>query len=278
MGPSKVVALCGVALALAAGTPEAAAGAIAVTWDAVTGASGYRVYYGTSSGQYTGSITTATTSATISGLTDCTQYFVAVKGYNAAGESPQFSNELTGWARPAVTSVSPGAATQGDQIVMDIMGSNFQPGAVAELGNPNVILTSTSVLSCSHMQLLARVEPTAGNVRPAEVGRFDVLVSNPDDVFGMQAQAFEVLINPYRFDINRSDAVTTNRVDGKDTIYLSRHFGVSEVDANYDPDHDFDGDGWVDGSDLAFIASNMGRCWSSGSRSWSLAACPASMQ
>jgi len=277
MGRSRLgVLTCGIALALL-GMP-ARAGTIAVNWDAVTGASGYRVYYGTSTGQYGASITSASTSATISGLQDCTQYFVAVKAYNAAGESAQFSNELSGWSRPSVVTVTPGNAMQGDQIVMDITGTNFQSGAVADLVNPNVILTSITVLSCTHMQLIASVEPTAANIRPAEIGLQDVLVSNPDATFGTKAQAFEVLINPYRFDINRSDAATTNRVDGKDTIWISRHFGVDESDPNYDPDHDFDGNGWVDGSDLSYIASNLGKCWSAGSKSWTFAACPTNLQ
>jgi hypothetical protein len=270
-------ALVWAAALCAAGSP-AAAGTISLAWDPVSGASGYRVYYGTSTGSYTASITTGTPSATISGLQDCSPYFVAVKAYNAAGESAQFSNELTGWSRPVVTSATPATATQGDQIVMDVMGNNFQPGAVVDLGNPQVILTSISVLSCTHVQLLATIEPTGPTVRPAQIGKLDVVVSNPDDVFGLRSQGFEVLVNPYRFDINRTDSTTTNRIDGKDTVFLSRHFGISEADPNYDPDDDFDGDGWVDGSDLAYIASNLGRCWSATTKSWLASACPADLQ
>jgi hypothetical protein len=86
-----------------------------------------------------------------------------------------------------------------------------------------------------------------------------------------------VTINPARFDVNRTDDVTRGRIDGKDTVFLSRGFGLSESDPNYDGDDDFDGDGWVDGQDLAYIASNLGRCWSPSSRTWSLSACPASL-
>lgn len=272
----KGVLMCGVALAVLAS--PAAAGTISLSWDPVSGASGYRVYYGTAPGQYTASMTTSTSSATVSGLQDCATYFVAVKAYNSAGESSEFSNELSGWSRPVVTSATPATAMQGDQIVMDIVGTNFQSGAIVELGNPQVILSSVTVLSCTRVQLIAAVEPAAQNVRPAQVGKLDVTVANPDDVFGMRSQAFEVLINPARFDINKSDAMTTNRIDGKDTVYLSRHFGLSEADPNYDPDNDFDGDGWVDGADLAFIASNLGRCWASGTKTWATSACPANLQ
>jgi len=267
-----LVALC------AAGAP-AKAGSIALTWDPTQGATGYHVYYGTQSGTYLPTfITTNSTSATISGLQDCATYFVAVKAVNASGESLDFSNELQGWSRPAVTAATPSSAMQGAQIVMDVTGSNFQSGAVVDLGNPHVILTSVQVLSCTHIQLLATVEPTASNIRPAHVGRLDLTVSNPDSVFGMKSQAFEVLLNPARFDVNQSDATTRNRIDGKDTVYLSRQFGLNEADPNYDPDDDFDGDGWVDGQDLVYIATNLGKCWSSATKSWSLTACPASLQ
>jgi hypothetical protein len=167
-----------------------------------------------------------------------------------------------------VTSATPATAIQGDQVVMDIMGANFQNGAAVDLGNPNVLLTSVTVLSCTHIQLLATVEPTAQNVRPAQIGRLDVTVSNPDSVFGTKTQGFEVLINPFRFDINRTDATTTNRIDGKDTVYLSRQFGLDESNPNYD----------ADGDDLAYIASNLGRCWSTSAKNWSLSACPTGLQ
>lgn len=256
------------------------AGTIVVAWDPSQGASGYHVYYRTSSGSYnsTNSITTSSTTATITGLQDCATYFVAVKAFNGSGESANFSNELSGWSRPAVTSATPTSALQGDQIVMDVMGANFQSGAVVDLGNPNVVLTSVQRLSCNHIQLIATVEPTAASIRPAEIGRLDVTVENPDSVFGLKSQAFEVLINPARFDVNQSDAMTRNRIDGKDTVYVSRQFGMRESNANYDPDDDFDGDGWVDGQDLAYIASNLGRCWSASTRSWTLAACPTAQQ
>ncbi|HZN56264.1 MAG TPA: fibronectin type III domain-containing protein [Candidatus Polarisedimenticolaceae bacterium] len=270
------ILLIGVAVMLPAS--DVAAGTISLSWDPTSGAAGYRVYYGTSSGQYTGSVTSTSTSAMLTGLQDCTTYFVAVKAYNSAGESPNFSTEMSGWARPTVNSATPNSAMQGDQVVIDINGTNFQPGAVVDFQNPQIVPSSVSVLSCTHLQLLATIEPRAKRVRPAKVGRLDVIVSNPDDVFGQKPQLFEVLMNPARFDVNQSDDVTRNRIDGKDTVYLSRQFGIDETNPNYDPDDDFDGDGWVDGRDLAYIASNLGRCWSSSSKSWSLAACPVALR
>jgi hypothetical protein len=253
----------------------ATAGQINVAWDPVAGASGYHVYYGTNSATYEKNVTTTTNAVTIDGLQDCKNYFVAVKAFNAAGESPNFSNELSGWSRPGVTSATPANAMQGDQIVMDITGANFQTGAVVDLGNPQVVLTAVSVVSCNHIQLIATVEPTATGVHPAQIGALDLTVANSDSTFGTKSAAFEVRINPARFDVNQSDATTRNRIDGKDTVYVSRNFAMNQQNANYDPDDDFDGNGWVDGDDLAYIATNFGRCWSSATKSWSLSACPA---
>ena len=56
-----------------------------------------------------------------------------------------------------------------------------------------------------------------------------------------------------------------------DTVWLSRLFGNDETDPLWDPDFDFDGDGWIDGSDLAYLASNLGKCWSG--TGWTAQAC-----
>lgn len=265
--------LVGAAAILAA---SAQAGQIQIAWDAVAGATGYRVYYGTQSGTYTANVTTSGTSATVTGLQDCTNYYLAVKAFNAAGESATFSNELSGWARPEITSATPGAAMQGSQVTVTVNGTNFQAGALVEIDNPRLTLTGVRTVTCTQMQFVATLDPPAPNVRAAQVGRWTVSVSNPDDVFGQRSQAFEVTINPARFNINTTDAATQNRLDGKDTIWIARLFGSQDGGASYDPDSDFDGDGWVDGNDLAFLASNLGRCWSG--TNWTAASCPANLR
>ena len=64
-----------------------AAGELNLSWDPSSGASGYRVFTGTSSGSYgspqdVGNVTTRQALA----VPDCTQTYFAVKAYNAAGE------------------------------------------------------------------------------------------------------------------------------------------------------------------------------------------------
>ncbi len=264
-------------LSLLALATVARAGTISIAWDAVPNATGYRVYYGTASRAYTQVADVGpATETTIQNLADCTTWYVAVKAYNSAGESQSFSDEVSGWPRPAITSATPAAAKQGDQVAVEIRGANFQSGASVEIDNPRVRLDSVSTVACDRIQMLMTIEPTAANVRPAAIGKFSLTVVQPDNVFGTRSNAFEVLVNPARFDINRSDETTTGRLDGKDTVWMARLFGGQEDGPLYDPDADFNGDGWVDGDDLAHVASNLGGCWNG--TGWSPAACPTSLR
>jgi len=64
---------------------------IAVSWNSISGVSGYTVYAGTSSGNLTQRGTPATASFTITGLTANTAYYIAVSAKNSAGEGAQSS-------------------------------------------------------------------------------------------------------------------------------------------------------------------------------------------
>ena len=70
---------------------------VTLTWDAVTGQtiSGYKVYYGTGSRNYTAYIDVKNvTTYPVTGLQDNTTYYLAVTVYNQGTESG-FSNEVT---------------------------------------------------------------------------------------------------------------------------------------------------------------------------------------
>lgn len=261
------------------------AGTISLAWDPVSNAGGYRVYYGTSSGQYT-SVYDAGNSTqvdlTVSG--DCLTYYTAVKAYNAQGESAEYSNEVSGWPRPQIAGLQPAAAFQGSQITLNINGANFQSGADLVVdtsslptdvaGDPLVRLENVVVVSCDRIQAMLTVEPTVRGVRAMQVGEFPVglEVRNPDSVFGSRISDLEVLFNQARADINRSDSATQDRADGKDLAWLAYAHGSAEGGAYYNPDADLDGDGLVDGVDLAYLAARFGMCWDGSG--WSNGACP----
>jgi Fibronectin type III domain len=71
------------------------AGNVNLAWDPVATATGYRLHYGTSSGNYSSSVDAKNqTTITVFGLTDGTTFFFAVTAYNSATTSG-FSNEVT---------------------------------------------------------------------------------------------------------------------------------------------------------------------------------------
>lgn len=270
-------------LGMMAGSPQA--GTISLQWDPVPSANGYRIYYSTTSGQYSpqnyhqvGRVT----QATVPGLQDCTMYYVAVKAFNALGESDAYSEEISGWARPTLAATV-NTVRQGSQVEVEISGTNFMSGVNVEVDNPNVFVDSVTASQCNTLVVGLTVEPLSPGVRAAETGSFALSVVNPDLVYGTRSGAIQVDLDSARFNFNQSDATTADRIDGKDLVWLAQVFGVSEGNALYDPDYDLDGDGSIDGADLSYIASNMGGCWngenwtSSGS-GWDIQACPVGLR
>ena len=76
----------------------AAAGTIGLAWDPVsdTDLDGYRIYYGTSAGNYTDSIDLATaTQHTLTGLSDCTTSSVSVKAFDTSKVGDTIHARLT---------------------------------------------------------------------------------------------------------------------------------------------------------------------------------------
>lgn len=258
------------------------AGVIGLSWDAVPGAAGYKVYYGVASEHYTHSVDAGnTTTLDLGNLADCTTYYVAVKAYNQQGESGDYSAEISGWARPHVDPrVTP--VRQGDQIVLTIEGGSFASGAdlavdagmpIDGLGNPLVRVSSVSVVSCERIQALLTVEPTADGLQAMAVGEFDLgfEVINPDGVYNAGSTVLEVQFDEDRADINQRNERTTDRVDGDDLASLVRIWGSTNDSANFEYPSDLDGDLEIDGDDLALLASVFGQCRNASG--WSVNAC-----
>lgn len=182
---STLVALIAIAVA------PASAGSIAIAWNPVTDSDllGYRVFYGASAGAYTSQQDVGlVTALTLSGLQDCSTYFIAVKARDAAGNlSNSYSTEITGMPRPTLTGIQPAGAEPGQSMTVTITGANFAPGATLQLGNAAVTVSSVAVQSCT--QLTATFTVGAN----ATVGATTVDVTNSDGVFGSAAGLFSVL-------------------------------------------------------------------------------------
>jgi hypothetical protein len=260
------------------------AGAIRLEWDRVPGATGYRLYYGIATGEYTDSLDVGLrTRATLQGLSNCRTWYMALKPYNSVGESADYSNEVSGWPSPEVHVVAPTAVEQGSQVAVELVGANFQSGAAAQVsdysvptdinGSPLIRIESGDVLSCTRMQAFLTVEPTVRGLRAAPVRQHApaIVVRNSDSVRGGGPLDLEVLFDVNRWDINREGSAGQGRVDGLDLSWLAYAYGSLEGDELYNPDADLDGDGMVDGTDLAYLAAGFGLCWSGSS--WTAEAC-----
>ncbi|ACL69174.1 glycosyl hydrolase [Halothermothrix orenii] len=91
---------------------------VTLDWNSVSGATGYKVYYGTASGEYNNVQTVSDiTSYTVTGLTNDTTYYFVITATNSAGESG-YSNELSATPQPELNNppVEPNlnSATAGD--------------------------------------------------------------------------------------------------------------------------------------------------------------------
>ena len=91
--------------------PVGSNGSVSLRWGAVSKATGFKVHYGTTSGQYTQTIDVGNvTSYTVTGLADSTRYYFAVSPYNGTvtnGPSNEYS-VLTQGVRSAFVTIPAG--------------------------------------------------------------------------------------------------------------------------------------------------------------------------
>ena len=226
----RSLALIGIALVAVASHP-AMAGTASLAWDPGSDSdlAGYRVYYGTSPGTYTQSVDVGNvTQATISGLTDCTNYYFGVKAYDtAANESTTYSNQVQGWSRPVVTSSTPASAEAGRTLSLTIAGTNFAAGATALFSGAGITVNSTTVNACG--QLTLNVTVASG----AAPGASNLEVTDLDGVFGTGTALFTVLaaVAPTVVSTTPADAATGISVAVAPTVTFSEAMLASSITA-----------------------------------------------
>lgn len=135
-----------------------------VNWNTVSGATGYKIKYGTSRGIYTSTTDVGNvTSANLTGLNIDTKYYYAVTAYNANGESsPSFEqnattlSKLTGyWAFE--NDVSDGSGYGNNGTNTDV---TFAAGKNSPLGQAASFNGTSSYVSVPHNALLAMGTPS----------------------------------------------------------------------------------------------------------------------
>jgi hypothetical protein len=108
-----------IALTLLAGLAGTQAASVSMEWtpSSDTNVTGYNIYYGTSSGNYTNEVSVGNvSSATISNLTCGATYYFAATAVDLAGDESGFSNEAT-FIIPGMLTLSAGA-NPGDSMLI----------------------------------------------------------------------------------------------------------------------------------------------------------------
>lgn len=256
------------------------AGELRIAWDAVPGAAGYYVDYGRDSSNLNQRYDAGNqTQATIPGLTDCSNWHFAVSAYDTQRQAAQSSDQIYSWPRPEIATPSSILTRQGDVFTLDLTGANFRDVVELTIDNPNVALQNVVRFDCHRMQAAVAVGPAGPGDRPAEIGIFRLRAINPGGIQNRLGGFFTIDIDPARFDLDRSTQATMDRIDGSDLSLLAFNWGgcddpaLTTCDhgdaARYLPDLDLDGNGWIDGEDLSYIAmQRWGRCWSPQTGDW----------
>ena len=86
---------------------------------------------------------------------------------------------------PTVSACDPDSGSPGQQLIVAVMGSNFQDGATVDFGE-RVMVQNVTFVSGSQLEVKIKVHPrAASDLR-------DVTVTNPDGQFGTKTACFEV--------------------------------------------------------------------------------------
>lgn len=155
-------------------------GVLFLRWDRVSdpALAGYKLYYGTTPGNYTESVDVGDVSWFLMRdlVEDGTTYYVAARAYNVHGtESEALSNEVSATAHaPVVTSIEPDRGPIGGGTTITIRGQHFAPrGVRVSLGGKPAygvqVVDDRTITAVTHWH---------------GAGTVDVVVSNPDDLSG----------------------------------------------------------------------------------------------
>lgn len=230
------------------------AGTIKLRWDPVYESSlaGYKIYYGYESQNYTFVETVSkVTTHTLTDLNDCMTYYIAVTSYDYYGNESEHSNEVSGWPRPVINDTSPSEAEQGDQnVLVTFSGTNFDEGSKPGFDSSDIALNNYYINDCGEMIADISIEESPTG-KPAKTGLYSAWISNSNNIKGYSPTHFEIKLKISNLDVN-NDAI----IDIFDYYELAICWGTQEGDEYYDPSVDFNGDGWIDGEDLALLLAH----------------------
>jgi hypothetical protein len=113
---------------------------IRIAWDPNTepDVAGYKIYYGTSSKSYTGSVDVGNvTSCTLKGFKKGETQYIAVTAYNSSGSESGYSSEVSGVATEETLPVSETAVTVSITPTSEPTSSSEMPPSQAQTSPPS---------------------------------------------------------------------------------------------------------------------------------------------
>ncbi len=155
--------------------PAADAGQVTVAWDQnpETDVTGYKIYYGTSSGSYSASVDVAgrtTTSVVISGLQDGVTYFFAAVAHDGTETESGFSNEIS-YAVPAAATTASSSGGGGGCFIATAAFGNYDAPEVILLRKFRDSILLTNAPGRLFVDFYYRVSPSLAEY----IGRHDAL-------------------------------------------------------------------------------------------------------
>jgi hypothetical protein len=214
---------------------------LTLTWDSSPSPEivGYRLYYGTASGDYTNSIATGNlTATTVSGLSAGVTYYFAVTAFTADGLESDFSNEVS------YTRQAPGATVralgmsdgQFTLTVSGLVGHTYDLEATEDFSTWTVIGTVTVGSSGS----LDFIDPNAANFSQRLYRTRDVQVSGQQTpsvqiqirgVSGGQFVLTVVGLSGHTYDLEATEDFSTWTVIGTVTVSSSGSQDFTDMNA-----------------------------------------------
>ncbi|NMB79891.1 MAG: hypothetical protein GYA23_12450 [Methanomicrobiales archaeon] len=133
---------------------------------------------------------------------------------------------------PTVTSISPTSGAKDATVAVTITGTNFQSG-----GTPKLLLPGSPALAGTGVSISSTKIDCTFNLYGKDIGKYHVIVTNPDGQSGMLNSAFSIgdaapiitSVSPSSFEINETGGLVINGQNFKEGVKVTLLQGTSEI-------------------------------------------------
>jgi uncharacterized membrane protein len=238
---------------------QSMAASIGLAWDPVDGASGYRIYYGTQTGEYTHQEEAgSSTSHSVANLTAGAQYYFVATAYDADGYESGYSNEVSattvtpltysvnayalttgGFVSPAgATNVTQGGnltitiTTETGYVIVDVQVDGVSVGPVSSYTFSNVQSNHTISVSFAPISTAYRFRNVNTNAYlfTANESEKSSIIANYSWLYAYEGIAFYVYLSPQTGTV---PAYRFRNVNTNAYLFTANESEKSSIIANY---------------------------------------------